>query len=76
MHSIDASTMNFGGVVQHTGPLDKHYWHFMIPPSGPTSGSKRCWKMEPTKNLDLENSLDLGIADAHTEAVLKIPTML
>ena len=46
MHSFDSSTMNFGEVVQHTSPLNKLYWHFLTPLSGPTSGSKRCWKME------------------------------
>ena len=46
MHSFDASTLNFGEVVQHISPLNKHYWHFLIPPSGLTLGSKRCWKME------------------------------
>ena len=40
MHSFDASTLNFGEVVQHISPLNKHYWHFLIPPSGPTSGSR------------------------------------
>ena len=44
--SFDSSTMNFGEVVQHTSPLDKHYWYFLVPPSGPTSGTKVCWKME------------------------------
>ena len=39
MHSFDASTLNFGEVVQHTSPLNKHYWHFLIPPSGPASGA-------------------------------------
>ena len=46
MHSFDASTLNFGEVVQHISPLNKHYWHFLIPPSGPPSGAKRSWKME------------------------------
>ena len=46
MDSFDASTMNFWEVVQHTSPLDKHYWYFLVPPSGPTSGTKVCWKME------------------------------
>ena len=46
MHSFDASTMIFGDAFQHTSHLNKHYWHFLTPPSGPTSGSKRCWKME------------------------------
>ena len=46
MHSSDASTMNFGEFVQHTNHLNKHYWYFLIPPSGPASGSRRCWKME------------------------------
>ena len=27
MHSFDASTMNFGEIVQHTSPLNKHYWY-------------------------------------------------
>ena len=39
MHSFNASTMNFGEVVHHTTPLNKHYWHFLIPPSGPVSES-------------------------------------
>ena len=43
LHSFDASTMNFGEVVQHTSPLNKHYWHFLIPPSGPASDS---WVLE------------------------------
>ena len=30
MHSFDASTLNFGEVVQHISPLNKHYWHFLI----------------------------------------------
>ena len=38
--------LEFGEVVQHCSPPNKHYWHFLIPPSGPTSGAKRCWKME------------------------------
>ena len=38
--------MKFGKFVQHTNPLNKHFWYFLIPPSGPASGSKRCWKME------------------------------
>ena len=46
MHSFDASTLNFGEVVQHISPLNKHYWHFLIPPSGPASGSRRCWKLD------------------------------
>ena len=37
MHSFDASTMNFREVVQHTSPLNKRYWHFLIPLSGPAS---------------------------------------
>ena len=46
MHSFDASTLNFGEVVQHISPLNKHYWHFLIPPSGPALGSRRCWKLD------------------------------
>ena len=46
MHSFDASTMNFGEVVQHTSPLNKRYWHFLIPLSEPASETRRCWKME------------------------------
>ena len=46
MHSFDASTMNFGEVVQLTSPLNKHYWHFQIPPSGPASDSWECWNIE------------------------------
>ena len=38
--------MNFGEVVQHTTHLNKRYWHFLIPPSGPASGSRRSWKLE------------------------------
>ena len=34
MHSFDASTLNFGEVVQHISPLNNYYWHFLIPPSG------------------------------------------
>ena len=32
--------------IQHTSPMKKRYWYFLIPPSGPASGSRRCWKME------------------------------
>ena len=46
MHSFDALTLYFWKVVQHISPLNNHYWHFLIPPSGPTSGSKGYWKME------------------------------
>ena len=46
MHSFDASTLSFGEVVQHTSPLNKHYWHYLIPPSGAASDSRRCWKIE------------------------------
>ena len=38
--------MKFGKFVQHTNPLNKHFWYFLILPSGPASGSKRCYKME------------------------------
>ena len=38
--------MKFGKFVQHTNPLNKHFWYFLIPPSRPASGSRRCWKME------------------------------
>ena len=38
--------MNFGYCVQYRRPLKKHYWYFLIPPSGPASGSRGCWKME------------------------------
>ena len=44
MHSFDASTLNFGEVVLHISPLNNHYWHFLIQPSGPTSGANRCWR--------------------------------
>ena len=43
--SFEAVNMNFGYFVQHIGPMKKHYWFFLIPPSGPASGSWRCWKM-------------------------------
>ena len=39
-------SMNFGYCVQYKRPLKKHYWYFLIPPSGPASGSRGCWKME------------------------------
>ena len=45
IQSFEAVVMNFGYFVQHTGPMKKHYWYFLIPPSGPASGSWRCWKM-------------------------------
>ena len=43
--SFEAVNVNFGYFVQHIGPMKKHYWFFLIPPSGPASGSWRCWKM-------------------------------
>ena len=43
--SFEAVNENFGYFVQHIGPMKKHYWFFLIPPSGPASGSWRCWKM-------------------------------
>ena len=46
LHSFDASSMNFGEVVQHTSPLNKHYWHLLIPPSGTALDSWGCWNKE------------------------------
>ena len=47
MHSFDASTLNFGEVVQHISPLNKHYWHFLIPPSGRPLAQKGVGKWSP-----------------------------
>ena len=44
--SIDSFEMNFGYFVQHTSPMKKHYFYFLIQPSGPASGSRRCYNME------------------------------
>ena len=33
--------MNLGEFVQHTSPLNKHYWYFLMPASGPASGSSQ-----------------------------------
>ena len=46
IHSFEAFNMNLGYFVQHTSHMKKRYWYFLIPPSGPASGSRRCWKME------------------------------
>ena len=45
IHSFEAISMNFGYFVQYTSPLNRHYWYFVISPSGPASG-RRCRKME------------------------------
>ena len=74
MHSFDASTLNFGEVVQHISPLNKHYWHFLIPPSGPTSGAKRCWKMEsrgPGMHSFDASSLNFGEVVHHISPLKK-----
>ena len=46
IQSFEAFNMNFGYFVQHTSLMKKHYWYLLIQPSGPASGSKRCWKLE------------------------------
>ena len=51
MHNFDASTMNFGEVVQHTRPLIKHYWHYLIPPSGPASGQEGAGNWSPAAKV-------------------------
>ena len=47
MHSFDASTLNFGEVVQHISPLNNYYWHFLIPPSGRPQVQKGVEKWSP-----------------------------
>ena len=34
INSFEANSMNFGYFVQHTSPLNRHYWYFVISPSG------------------------------------------
>ena len=46
IQSFEAVIMNFGYFVDHTGPMEKHCWYILIPPSGQASGSMRCWKMK------------------------------
>ena len=45
IHSFEAISMNFGYFVQYTSPLNRHYWYFVISPSGSASG-RRCCKMD------------------------------
>ena len=46
INSFEAFNMSYWYFVQHTSPLKRHYWYFIIQPSGPPSGSRRCWNME------------------------------
>ena len=46
INSFEAFNMNFGYFVQHNSPLKKNYWYFLIPASGPPSGSRRFCNME------------------------------
>ena len=46
IQSFEAVIMNFEYYVQHTEPMKKHFWYFLIPPSGQASGSRSCWKMQ------------------------------
>ena len=46
INSFEAFNMNFGYFVQYTSPMKRHYWYFLIQPSGSALGSKRCCNME------------------------------
>ena len=44
-HCCSNPNMNFEYFVQYASPLKTHYLHFLIPPSGLASGSRKCCKM-------------------------------
>ena len=67
--------MNFGYFIQHTSTLRKSYWYFLIPTSGPASGSRRCCKMQswgPCIHSFEAFNMNLGYFVQHTSPVKNI----
>ena len=74
IQSFKAANMNFGYFGQHTGSVKEHYWYVLTPPSGQTSGSRRCWTLQ-SRGPGIQSfqavTMNFGYFGQHTSSMKK-----
>ena len=74
IQSFEVVNMNFGYFGQHTSCMKKHYWLFLLPPSGQASCSRRCWKRQ-SKGTGIQRfeavNMNIGYIGQHTSSMKK-----
>ena len=72
IQSFEVVNMNFGYFGQHTSCMEKHYWLFLLPPSGQASFSRRCLKRQ-SKGTGIQRfeAVNMRYTGQHTSPMKK-----